>query len=44
MHTGQTVNDLDLSEFIRLYVNHRPAIPLSNADIVTAFDTLKKKY
>ena len=44
MHTGQTVPDLDLTEFIRLYVNHRPSIPLSNVDIVAAFDTLQKKY
>jgi hypothetical protein len=44
MITGVTQNEVSLNETVKIYVNHRPVIPLSTADIQSAFDEIKKKY
>eukprot|EP00607_Mallomonas_marina_P010200 CAMPEP_0182421352 /NCGR_PEP_ID=MMETSP1167-20130531/6703_1 /TAXON_ID=2988 /ORGANISM="Mallomonas Sp, Strain CCMP3275" /LENGTH=874 /DNA_ID=CAMNT_0024598397 /DNA_START=395 /DNA_END=3022 /DNA_ORIENTATION=- len=41
MSTGETKNDSNLDEFIKLYINHRPAVPLSNLHIEAAFLEIK---
>ncbi|XP_022808405.1 cilia- and flagella-associated protein 251-like [Stylophora pistillata] len=38
--TGKYVNEIDLGEFIKLYVNHRPAFGLSPFDLNEAFTKL----
>lgn len=43
MITGVTQNEVNLNDAIKIYVNHRPVIPLSTADIQSAFDEIKKK-
>ncbi|XP_071110877.1 cilia- and flagella-associated protein 251-like [Haliotis cracherodii] len=40
VETGQYVSNIDLGDFIKLYVNHRPAFGLSPEKILWAFDTL----
>lgn len=38
--TGKYVSDIDLEEFIKLYVNHRPVFDFSKQDLYKAFQVL----
>ena len=42
MVTGVLTNDIDMDTFIKLYLNHRPLLPLSNEQIIEAFVTISK--
>jgi len=43
MNTGELQNEVDVDEFIRLFLNHRPALPLSNTQIAAAFHAIQKQ-
>ena len=36
--------EVDLDTFLKLYINHRPVLPLNSSQIVGAFDTLAKEF
>ncbi len=44
MVTGETQDYIGLDESIRLYVNHRPVIPLERHLIQAAFNTISERY
>ena len=41
--TGEVQDQISLSEFIKLYLNHRPVLPLDKVDIIRSFETLAKQ-
>lgn len=43
MTNGIVEVDISLEDVIKLYVNHRPLVPLSNSDVIAAFEEIKKK-
>jgi WD40 repeat protein len=43
MDTGRLEEEIDMGDFIKLYVNHRPVLPLNNAQILSAFETVAKR-
>jgi hypothetical protein len=43
MTTGVTQDTINLSNFIALYVNHRPFLPLSNKEITEVFSTITER-
>lgn len=44
MTSGIVEVDIGLEDVVKLYVNHRPLVALSNSDVITAFEEIKKKY
>lgn len=40
LDTGKQVTHINLGDFIKLYVNHRPAFGLASREIQQAFDVL----
>jgi WD40 repeat protein len=43
MYTGELTNEINLDDTIKLFVNHRPAIPLSDESISSAFETISSR-
>lgn len=43
LDTGKQVTHINLGDFIKLYVNHRPAFGLASKDIQQAFEMLGYK-
>jgi Ca2+-binding EF-hand superfamily protein len=41
--TGEVQDHVNLTEFIRLYLNHRPVLPLDKLHITRSFETLASK-
>jgi Ca2+-binding EF-hand superfamily protein len=44
MKTGVLLTTISLHDFIKLYLNHRPVLPLNNQHIDFAFDELRKQF
>ena len=42
MKTGQLEEEIGLNDFIKLYINHRPVLPLNNAQVLSAFETVSR--
>ena len=42
METGQLEEEIGLNDFIKLYINHRPVLPLNNAQILSAFEAVSR--
>ena len=42
METGQLEEEIGLNDFIKLYINHRPVLPLNNAQVLSAFETVSR--
>jgi WD40 repeat protein len=40
MQDGLVREEINLADLLKLYINHRPVLPLNNAQISNAFDTL----
>jgi WD40 repeat protein len=38
--TGQHTETISLDDFIKLYINHRPVVPLNNKQVLKAFETI----
>ena len=43
METGERINEIDVSEFLKLYINHRPVFCTLNAELEWAFSVLGTK-
>ena len=40
MKTGMLEEEISLNDFIKLYINHRPVLPLNNAQVLSAFEAV----
>ena len=43
METGMLEEEIALNDFIKLYINHRPVLPLNTAQILSAFETVARR-
>ncbi len=43
METGMLKEEIALNDFIKLYINHRPVLPLNTAQILSAFETVARR-